>query len=107
MKLNGEHLYSPNGCCASGARFRISRPLGDTSMVRVYESESINRSRNPDWAVFSLDLQTVCNSDMYRPVTIEVVESNCLSFNSQFIGETTFSLQEIQDQSIKELKLKN
>jgi len=54
--------------------FTISRMHENGDFVQVYKSEFIKSNIFPEWAPVRLSLQKVCNSDIDRPIKIEIFD---------------------------------
>ncbi|KAJ3043826.1 Copine-5 [Rhizophlyctis rosea] len=54
--------------------FNINRILDDGSKILVYRSKHVLKTLNPDWEVAQINLSTLCNGHVDRPLSIDVFD---------------------------------
>jgi len=74
--------------------FTLSRTREDGKSVVVHKSEVIKSNLNPNFAVFSIESQKLCNCDAYRPITITVYDWD-KSGSDDLIGRVETNLNEL------------
>jgi Ca2+-dependent lipid-binding protein len=43
----------------------------DSSWTKVHHTEVVKNTLNPTWKVFTVPVQSFCNGDLMRPITIK------------------------------------
>jgi len=104
FQIHGRKLTNKNGWFStSSPYFKFARMTGDAGNVVVYTSETIKKNLNPQWAPFSINLQTLCNGDLMRPVSLEVYTRK--RFTEKLIGSCIFTLDELINQEKRQFVL--
>ena len=77
--------------------FVIERVREDHKTIRVYGDREnyIKRCLNPVWDSFSIEAQTLCNCDEYRPIRISVYDWDS-DGGDDYIGSVQTSLHELR-----------
>eukprot|EP01117_Protostelium_nocturnum_P007696 TRINITY_DN2763_c0_g2_i1.p1 TRINITY_DN2763_c0_g2~~TRINITY_DN2763_c0_g2_i1.p1 ORF type:complete len:653 (-),score=196.44 TRINITY_DN2763_c0_g2_i1:37-1812(-) len=85
--------------------FVISRKQGEQSVV-VHKSETIKNTLDPHWVPFEISIQTLCNGDTNKELTVEVFDWN-RSGNHELIGYFTTTAHELSTSAGKEFQVIN
>ena len=91
FKVRGEKLDKKDFFGKSDPFFRILKTREGSEPTKIYESEVIKKTLNPDWKEFHISIQKFCNGDEFRTVIIEVYDWNSIS-SFEFIGFISFIL---------------
>merc|ERR1719385_657282 len=95
MSLSMKGLPKMDGLFGkSDPYFTLSRTREDGKSVVVHKSEVIKSNLNPNFAVFSIESQKLCNCDAYRPITITVYDWD-KSGSDDLIGRVETNLNEL------------
>eukprot|EP01129_Flabellula_baltica_P008548 TRINITY_DN340_c0_g1_i4.p1 TRINITY_DN340_c0_g1~~TRINITY_DN340_c0_g1_i4.p1 ORF type:complete len:763 (-),score=172.10 TRINITY_DN340_c0_g1_i4:17-2305(-) len=70
----------------------ISRTGENDISAPVFKTEVIKKTLDPDWAISSVPVQTLCNGDMLRPLLVECYDWN-KSGKHDFIGSFSTNLE--------------
>jgi hypothetical protein len=83
----------------------INRKLETGALQRVYKSEA-SIGKNVQWAPFEISMQSLCNSDFDRPLTIEVWDYHS-NGSHKFVASSDFSVNKITEEGVRSLQLVN
>jgi Copine/C2 domain len=95
LRLQGVDLKNVEGWVGkSDPFFEISRQInaaGGAVWDNVYRSKSVPDSLNPTWDDATMELSTLCNGDLHRPIRIQVFDDESKSGKHVSMGafETT------------------
>lgn len=73
----------------------IRRSREDGVWVKVYESEVINRTQSPKWKMIEMKSRQICNSDLDRPLQIQIVDAAGGTENAPVLCEIQRSVNDL------------
>jgi len=102
--IRGNGLNLKNGLLGKHQPFfQLRRTVGDHNNVLAYQSELNVSESNVQWKPFSLKLQTLCNHDFDKEITLSVFYKN--KTEDKLIGSCQFTINQLKTNDVKELEL--
>lgn len=106
LKVNGRKLKDLRFWSKSSPFLVFMRSSENMQPIKVLETEKVENNLNPQFKRISIKAQKLCNGDYNMPIIVE-----CWDYNDNgkhdFIGSTTFSINQIVQNNVKEFKLVN
>ncbi|TYZ60601.1 hypothetical protein PybrP1_004664 [[Pythium] brassicae (nom. inval.)] len=95
LRISGQGLANMDGLFSKSDPFLVISRLREdnSSWVQVHKTEVIDNNLNPNWRVFELPMQQLCNGDHRRQLLFQVFDEDMTK--SELIGEVQTCVEEI------------
>ncbi|KAG2763860.1 Copine-3 [Phytophthora cactorum] len=97
FRFSATSLANMDGMFSKSDPFLIISRLREDgqSWTQVHRTETIDNNLNPNWRVFELPMQQLCNGDPKRPLSLQVFDED-RGGKSDLIGHVQTTFEEIQ-----------
>ncbi|ETN18439.1 hypothetical protein PPTG_04043 [Phytophthora nicotianae INRA-310] len=97
FRFSAASLANMDGMFSKSDPFLVLSRLREDgqSWTQVHRTETIDNNLNPNWRVFELPMQQLCNGDPKRPLSLQVFDED-RGGKSDLIGHVQTTFEEIQ-----------
>ncbi|EEY59705.1 copine, putative [Phytophthora infestans T30-4] len=97
FRFSASSLANMDGMFSKSDPFLVISRLREDgqSWTQVHRTETIDNNLNPNWKVFELPMQQLCNGDFRRPLSLQVFDED-RGGKSDLIGHVQTTFEEIQ-----------
>ncbi|KAF1795759.1 Copine [Phytophthora cactorum] len=97
FRFSATSLANMDGMFSKSDPFLVISRLREDgqSWTQVHRTETIDNNLNPNWRVFELPMQQLCNGDPKRPLSLQVFDED-RGGKSDLIGHVQTTFEEIQ-----------